>query len=179
MKKIIFLFSLTFVFLCASSCGRQAISDSDENTDNLQVIASSEEKAPEAYYDIAVYTLTDYYERIYTGKEKARFIKELRTEELDAYVEEQILSKQKNIRVIGGYVKDLELVFNQESVEESDEKIVLTVNVEASFHYPGVTEESGFGAVSVFELKKQNDRYVLTSWKMPDPPNDDFDSSNK
>lgn len=72
MKKTIVLFLVTMVLINAAACGQKAVSDMEGSGNTSQAPGSSGEKAPETCYDIAVYTLTHYYERIYTGKEKAR-----------------------------------------------------------------------------------------------------------
>lgn len=90
---------------------------------------------------LAVFISRSVPKEIKTGKEKARFTSELRTDELDSYAEEKISEKQK------------------------------TIQAEASFWYTDSAE--GFGVTSVFEFTSQNGKYIITGWKMPDPPNDD------
>lgn len=157
MKRFFSIFLVVAVSCTLFACGK-----------------SQNSKSEKEYYEIAKSILTDYYERVYTGAEKNPDISEFQSEELNVYVEEQIQKRQSVVQTIGGYVKDIKLSFSQEACENNEEKIILSVNTQASFQYPQVQEKTEFGETSVFEIQKKDEKYIVTGWKMTGAGSDDF-----
>lgn len=136
------------------------------------VLIFNPKEEKEHTYDIAVDFLTEYYERIYTGKEKDTSLVKCLTTEVNNDQEKRIAERQKVMKATGGYVKDLQLSFEQAKYEEREGKVILTVNLEASFQYPNAKEKSGFGGNAVFEISKQGGNYVISGCQIQDGSGD-------
>lgn len=119
--------------------------------------------------EAAVLVLNDFYRQSYTGEKPDPAAAELCTPELTEFLKQQVAVKQKGVRSRGGYVKNLELSFEEKGKEIKGESTVLTVGVKAKYQYPDREEETSWKCEVEMVMEQVDGKQLFTSWEITNP----------
>lgn len=137
---------------------------------NAQEISLIPKSDIQTYYNIAVETLSDYYEKVYSNVHLSSLSGTLKSRVLQDYVEAKIAAKRFISKSINSTVENLSLSYNLLDYSVTDDVLTLAVVARATYNYTDLKDiESGFGELSYFSFDLSNERTkeTISDWFMP------------
>lgn len=137
---------------------------------NAQEISLIPKSDIQTYYNIAVETLSDYYEKVYSNVHLSSLSGTLKSPVLQDYVEAKIAAKRFISKSINSTVENLSLSYNLLDYSVTDDVLTLAVVARATYNYTDLRDiESGFGELSYFSFDLSNERTkeTISDWFMP------------